>query len=193
MIDDLAVAIVAGGTGRRMGGVHKALIEVDGVAIIERQLAVLRQIASDIVVAANDSEPFAGLGVPVIPDRAEGAGPIAGILAALMWSPAGRVLCVACDMPFLDPGVLRLIASRASADVDIAAPRIDSRPQPLCAVYSRRCAPVVSRRLGEVKLRVSDLLTESGVRVAWIDDAEIRTIDPRLSCFINVNTPADLP
>lgn len=193
MIADLAAAIVAGGASRRMGGINKALIEVEGAPIIERQLAVLRTLTDDVAICGGDAAALSELGVPVVPDPVPDAGPIAGILAALDWSPARRVLCVACDMPFLDARVLRVLVDRATDDVDVVAARVDSKPQPLCAVYSRNCAPTVRQRIEGVKLRASDLLTDAGLRVHWIEAAEIRTLDPNERCFRNVNTPADLP
>jgi molybdopterin-guanine dinucleotide biosynthesis protein A len=60
-------------------------------------------------------------------------------------------------------------------------------------VYSRECAATVQERVDQVKLRATDLLTDPGLRVRWIDGEEIRTVDASLRCFVNVNTPADLP
>ena len=42
-------------------------------------------------------------------------------------------------------------------------------------------------------MRARDLLADDELNVAWIDESEIRTIDPALRCFVNVNTPNDLP
>jgi molybdopterin-guanine dinucleotide biosynthesis protein A len=67
---NVAAAILAGGGGTRMGeGVVKALLSVGGQRIIDRQLAALRPLFAEVVIAANDPEPWAGLGVRVVPDR----------------------------------------------------------------------------------------------------------------------------
>jgi len=67
---NVAAAILAGGSGSRMGaGVVKGLLPVGGQRIIDRQLAVLRPLFSEVLIAANDPEPWADLGLRVVPDR----------------------------------------------------------------------------------------------------------------------------
>ena len=73
-------AIVAGGAGRRLGGVCKPLLRVGGVRIVDRQLQALGAVFDRVVVVAPDSAPFADVGVAVVRDRvALGSGPLAGI------------------------------------------------------------------------------------------------------------------
>ena len=68
---NVAAAIFAGGGGTRMGeGVVKALLTVGGERIIDRQLAVLRPLFAEILIAANDPAPWASLGMRVVADRA---------------------------------------------------------------------------------------------------------------------------
>src|SRR5262249_51342017 len=67
---NVAAAILAGGGGTRMGeGVVKGLLSVGGERIIDRQLAVLRPLFAEVVIAANDPEPWVDLGLRVVPDR----------------------------------------------------------------------------------------------------------------------------
>ena len=75
--------VLAGGLARRMGGGDKALIDIDGVTILERVLARLRPQCAGFVLNANgDPRRFASFGLPVIPDDVpDFAGPLAGILA----------------------------------------------------------------------------------------------------------------
>jgi molybdopterin-guanine dinucleotide biosynthesis protein A len=58
-------------------------------------------------------------------------------------------------------------------------------PEPLLCVLHRRVLPVLERRLAAGRFKASGLLTDEGLRVAWIDDA-----DPR--ALRNVNSPGDL-
>ena len=80
--------VLAGGLARRMGGGDKALIEIGGVAILDRVLARLRPACAGIVLNANgDPARFARFGLPVVPDSVpDFAGPLAGILAGLDWA-----------------------------------------------------------------------------------------------------------
>jgi molybdopterin-guanine dinucleotide biosynthesis protein A len=187
----VAAAIVAGGRARRFGGVVKPLLVVEGRRIIDRQLDVLLALFERVVIVANDATPFAGLGLPVIPDRAgPGRGPLAGIDAALAWLPpeADSVVCVAGDMPFLVPAILR--ALRDAPPAAAVVPRPAGKVEPLCARYHRALAPVIAAALSAGELAVHALLARPGV--AFLDDGALRPLDPTLRSFANVNSPADL-
>jgi len=166
-------AILAGGRGRRMGGVNKALLEVEGRRIIDRQLDVLVPLFDEVllVVAAPD-----GWNVPrarLVVDRRPGLGPLAGLEAALQ---EGDVFAVACDMPFLDDQIIRQICALSGTVV----PRVEGRPQPLHARYAAGALAAVSRRLEAGALRMLDLLA----------DLEVTYLDlPPQRGFTNLNFP----
>ena len=103
----VAAAIVAGGPARRLGGIAKPFIEIDGRTVAERQLALLRSAFPRVLVVANDPAPWAELAVEVVGDRVLGGGPLAGIDAALTGAEGSdAVVCVAGDLPFLTPAML---------------------------------------------------------------------------------------
>jgi molybdopterin-guanine dinucleotide biosynthesis protein A len=152
---------------------------------------VLRPRFADIAIVAGDAAPFASTGLPVVPDPVAGGGPLAGIAAALAWSPRERVFVVACDMPHLDGRVIdRLCAAAAAADVAAAAPVVVGRPEPLHAVYARRCLAVAERRLAAGQLKAADLLADVGFTP--VAEAELRAIDAGLRFLTNVNRPEDV-
>lgn len=157
-----------------MGGVNKALIEVEGRRILDRQLEVLLPLFDEVLLvvagAAGWNEPRAR----VIVDRRPGMGPLAGLEAALA---EGDVFAVACDMPYLDADVVRQIAAGPGTIV----PRVEGVPQPLHARYSADTLPVVSRRLDEGGLRMMDLL--EALDVTYVD------FPPRRA-FTNLNYPS---
>lgn len=62
--------------------------------------------------------------------------------------------------------------------------------QPLCALYSRRCAAVAEELLAQGEVKVDRLYAR--VRVKPIDYCHFEAVDPQLVSFFNVNTPADL-
>jgi molybdopterin-guanine dinucleotide biosynthesis protein A len=189
---EVAAAIIAGGKGVRFGGRVKALLEVGGRTILARQLAVLRPLCGEVVVNANDPAPFAGCGARVVADELAGEGPLSGLGAALAAVRAPWLLIVASDMPYLEPRLLELLIARASDDVDVVMPTVGGYPEPLCAMYSQRCAPVIAARLAAAHYRASALVTEGELRVAWVDEDELRAVDPDLRTFVNVNAPTDL-
>src|SRR5918999_2460662 len=94
----LAAAIPAGGRATRLGGANKAALLLGGTRIIDRQLAALRQVADVVFIVATDAAPHADLGVPIMPDIVQNAGPLGGIYTAIVNSPCERTLVVGCDM-----------------------------------------------------------------------------------------------
>ena len=172
----MKAAILAGGRGRRMGGAKKALIEIDGRRIVDRQLDVLAPLFDEVLLVVADP---AGWEVPrarVVVDRAPLEGPLAGLEAAL--EEAGDLFVVACDLPFLDG---ELIARICAVDSQAVVLRVNGRPQPLHARYAASVLPFVDARLQRGARRMLELLDD--LQVAWIDSA---------TPLLNVNTPDDL-
>lgn len=188
----VVAAILAGGDGKRLGGATKALIEVGGRRIVDRQLAVLSGVFVRVMVVAADRQAFADLEVEVVADRVpRGAGPLAGLDAALagLAPDEDAVFCVAADMPFLQTPLLAFMRDHRP-DVDALAVRTAAGAEPLFARYRRGVGSVVERRLREGRLKMADLLDVLGA--AYLDEPELRRFDPDLLSLRNVNTPDDL-
>jgi molybdopterin-guanine dinucleotide biosynthesis protein A len=206
---DVAAAIIAGGEARRLGGRVKALIEIEGRSVLDRQLDVLAPRCAAIAISSNDAAPFRDRSLPVIPDRQPGLGPLAGIAATLAWCPAPYLLVVAGDMPYIHPGIVDLLLAHRT-EADAVVPFVAGLPEPLFAVYARTCLPVVEQRLAAGRRKVAGLIVPDrfgddrlgdgsgpvlapGLSVARVDEPALRAVDPRLRCFTNVNSAADLP
>ncbi len=185
----LTAAIIAGGRARRLGGRSKSDLVIDGTRIIQRQLSVLGQVAEHILIVTNDLHRFRSSGLRVCADLIPDAGPLGGVYTALRRAPTSRTLVVASDLPFLHGPLLRHLHHRLG-HADAVVPRDGARPQPLCAVYDRRCAERLRARLDRGALGVTDALDE--LDVVTLDTAEVGAFeDPRL-VFCNVNAPDDL-
>jgi molybdopterin-guanine dinucleotide biosynthesis protein A len=187
--------ILAGGRSTRMG-TNKALLRLSpgGHAVIERLVSQLGEagLAPDLLIT-NTPHEYAFLGLPMVPDDVPGAGPLGGILTALNHSPYERVLVVACDMPMLNPMLLRYMVS-LPGDYDALIPcRTDlsgrMRLETLHAIYSRRCIGPISERIRAGELKVATVVED--IRVRYLDEEEMRRYDPGLQSFRNVNTPED--
>lgn len=139
----LAAAILTGGRASRLGGVRKATLTVGGVSIIERQLAVLNQVAAPVFLVTSALAP-GDAALEVVRDEFPNHGALGGIYTAIVSSPHERTLVVACDMPFLS---LALVEHMASLDADLVIPRTVRGYEPLCAVYSRACTESIRERL----------------------------------------------
>jgi molybdopterin-guanine dinucleotide biosynthesis protein A len=185
-----AAAIIAGGAATRLGGLPKSTLVVEGRSIAERLLEDLRAAFPRVLVVANDAAPWEGLGVEVVPDVHRGAGPLAGVHAALVATAAhAGVVCVAGDMPFVAPALLALLRDHAP-DADAVVPRVAGRAEPLLARWGHACLPVVDAQLAAGERAVHAIFEL--VHTAWIDEPALRAVDPVLRSFTNVNTPEDL-
>ncbi len=183
-----AAAIIAGGRGRRLGGLDKSPLVIGGRQIIERQLAVLGQVAPHVLVVTDDHHRFRASGLRVCDDILPGAGPLGGLHTALTRSPGRRILVVAGDMPFLSGAFLRHLTVRAP-HADAVVPRNAAGLQPLCAVYDRGCAEAIRARIDRGQYRLVDLV--GSLRVTEVGPDEVAAFDPDGMLLFNVNTPAD--
>jgi molybdopterin-guanine dinucleotide biosynthesis protein A len=144
----LGAVVLAGGTGRRMGGVDKASVEVGGVSLLERALTATMAIGEVVVVG-----PRVATSRPVtwtVEDPPQG-GPAAGLLAALdaFAVPPELVAVLAVDMPHLHAATLARLVWAVEADPQVeGAVLVDAtgRRQTLAAVY--RSAALAAARAG---------------------------------------------
>jgi molybdopterin-guanine dinucleotide biosynthesis protein A len=187
MLDDTKNAgwILVGGRSTRMGR-DKAFLEVDGRALVLRVAETIAPFCGTVTLLGEPAV-YGVLGLPVIPDQFPGAGPLAGIEAALRCTTADRNLIVACDMPSLDPSVL---AALFAADGDCAVPEYeDGRLEPLCAVYHRRFHAAVLEALQSGVRAVKDVLRGEQSK-AHVAVRLVRVSSP--AAFANLNTPEDV-
>ena len=185
----LSAAILAGGLARRMGGADKSALRISGERIIDRQLSTLQTLTESIVIVGGAAGRFEQLGVRLVPDAIPGSGAIGGIYSAVIASERPWTAVVACDLPFLSALVLRALAARRSASVDAVIPRSRDGLQPLCAMYSARCADALRARIERGLLKASEIVED--VRVEELGPDEIAAYDPDGLMFVNVNTPHD--
>lgn len=185
-------AILAGGKGRRMGA-DKIALPLGGQPLIERVWRTLHPLAERVVVVGGPArlEPW---GVPTVGDRYPGADSLGGLTTALCHARdvAGMdawVLCVAGDMPFLQPGLLRRLAG-LRGNFDAVVPRTTLGFEPLCACYRATCVRVFEEQIEGGNLRIYDAFRR--LNVLEVGEAVLREEDERLLSFLNVNRPADL-
>ena len=125
-----------------------------------------------------------------VPDVRRDCGSVGGIYTAVASGP-GPVLCVAWDMPFVTPELLRALVE-GSAGSDAFLPESDGRRgvEPLCAVYGPACGPAIERQLARDDLRAIGF--HADVNVGTLPLERVRVFGDPDVLFFNVNTPADL-
>ena len=175
----------------RFGGQDKGALVVSGRTILERQIAELSQLTSDVLLVGGEVPSVQSPGFRHVADIVPGCGPLGGLHAALSAARAPVLAVVACDMPFVSASLLRYLLSLANGPdrPDIVVPRTEGGYHPLCAVYTRACLEPIARRLAGTRLRVDGLFEDMRVRVV-MPDAVARFGDPdRL--LANLNTPLE--
>ena len=181
--------VLAGGAGRRIGA-DKAVLEFGGRTLLEITVERLLEITDDVVVACGRGRRagWPELSVPLVVDGVDNRGPLAGLAAGLNAISHEAAVVVACDMPFLNPALLKHIADRLDTH-DALVPEVGGREHPLHGAYSKRCLPAVEVLLARGG-SMRDLLDAVGTSV--MPEDEVRAIDPEaLSCF-NINHAEDL-
>lgn len=186
-IHDVALAIQCGGESRRMKG-DKALLPFLDVTLLEWVRDVATPVFTHVFVVARDAEAFGHFGLPVVTDALASRGAAVGVYTAITASPVERVLCLACDMPFVTPAVLRAL-SAGSRRHEVFVPKHGPYMQPLCAVYARSAGPAYRRFIDEGGFRVDEMYRSLDTGFLDMDDGRFGDPD---EVFMNVNTPDDL-
>jgi molybdenum cofactor guanylyltransferase len=181
-----AAAILAGGAARRLGGRQKALLDVGGRPILDRQLDVLRELADQVFIIGAEAAAWADRGLTAVADEIPGCGALGGIYTAIVRSPRERTIVVGCDMPYLSAALLRHMIDM---DADVVIPRSRRGLEPLCAIYARACAGAIRQRLDRGELEAAAM--PEGVSVKEIAAAALDAFGPDDLLFANVNTPHD--
>ena len=132
-------------------GQDKALLSWDSQYLVEKIAATVAA-ATGTVTLVGRPERYGHLNIPCIPDSRDGQGPLAGIEAALQSGQAEWNLIVSCDMPDISSAVLSFLLEKAreTSASCVAAEDATGQIHPLCAVYHRRCLPIIRRSLESV-------------------------------------------
>ncbi|HUT28618.1 MAG TPA: NTP transferase domain-containing protein [Sedimentisphaerales bacterium] len=160
---DATAIIMAGGDSTRMGQ-DKSMLPVNGRPMIKYICDRLTPHFDQIIVSAGDPSMYAFLGVPVVPDRIAGRGPLMGIASVLAASASDVNFVIACDIPEFDVGLVRRMLRRRR-DHDAVVPRTGgSQYEPLFAVYKKSVLGAMEQALSSGKTRVMDGLSACDVK-----------------------------
>lgn len=181
-------------------GQDKAWLDLNGMPLVEHIARRVLPLADEIILSASDPAPFlpliTRLSVParITADVFPAAGPLAGLHAGLRAAQHNLVFAVATDMPLIDRDLVRaMVALCGEADALIPRLRIpgmdEPQPEPLHALYRKTCLPAIETVLSRGRRSMISFLPD--VTVRYLDEDELRAVDPELRSFRNVNTPED--
>jgi len=175
--------ILAGGKSSRMR-FNKAFAEISGRPVIHIILDKFASLFQEIIIISNDPELYTCLGVPVYTDIYPRMGPVAGIHSALYHCSHDSAFVMGCDVPFMSMELVRMMISRLDG-YDSVVPRLDNQLQPLTAVYSRRCLPVLTSCLETNRVKLIRIFEE--LNVLEISRNDIEKFGVAEEMFLNVN------
>jgi molybdenum cofactor guanylyltransferase len=186
-----SIVIQAGGESRRMGK-DKALLPFLGQPLILRIIKRVAPLADDLFITTNKPENYRFLDVPLVQDLLPGKGALGGLYTALSAAKSSLVGVVACDMPFVNPEILKygkhmLERERFAAVI----PESETGLEPFHAIYRREtCLAVIEKALESNKFRVDSWFADANIY--FLTPREIRRFDPDQLAFININTAEEL-
>ena len=176
--------VLAGGQGRRMGGVDKGLQPLGGKTLIEHVIARFAPQVDEILINANRNlESYAKFGYPVVPDVTGGfAGPLAGLQAGLHAAKHALVVTAPCDSPFLPPDLVSRLRGAMGAN-DLAVAKTGTQAHPVFAMVRR-----------DILGHLTAYLAGGGRKIdAWYATLKVVEVpfDDELA-FSNINTREEL-
>ncbi len=185
--DPVTGVVLAGGLGRRMGGVDKGLRELHGKPMVAAVITRFAPQVDELLINANqNADVYAQFGYRVIPDVIGGfAGPLAGLHAALAAATHALVATAPCDSPFLPLDVVaRLHAAMKTNDAQLTVAKTGEQPHPVFCLCRRDVLPHLEQFLAAGGRKIDAwYATLKVVEVAFDDVAD---------AFSNINSPQEL-
>lgn len=179
--------ILAGGLARRMNNQDKGLVNYKGRPMVSYAIEAFSGVTDQIIINANRNiDQYRQFGLPVITDQNDSfEGPLAGILAAMIYADTGVLLVVPCDSPLIKAEHLRkLLSTCAENHADVAV-----------AFDGERLHPVFLAIKTSLKSSLQNYLASGQRKVeAWLEQQKMVKADfhNEAEIFTNINTLTEL-
>lgn len=190
MTDPCTGVILAGGQNKRFGGQNKAFIKIGGKRIVDRILEVYSELFDQVVLVTNDPAAYIDVDALIVSDHYSQRSSLNGLHAGLFAAAHEYAFFTACDTPFVQGALIRLVLDRIERKADIVIPSTTAGYEPMFAVYRKTCLPAMVWQLEHNLLKIKGLFRK--VRVKTVAEADLIEVDPELISFFNINTPEDL-
>ena len=186
MIEKITGILLAGGQGRRMGGVDKGLQLLRGKPMAQHVIERFAPQVDELLINANQNiEQYQSLGYSVIPDTIGGfAGPLAGLHRGLSEAVHPLVVTAPCDSPFLPLDLVAQLKSALDAQqAELAVAKTGDQPHPVFSLCKKSVLPGLTAFLESGGRKID--LWYSQLKVAEVQFADE-------SAFRNINTLEEL-
>jgi len=171
-----------------MNGQDKAQLVIETRALIEHKVERLQKWFAEVLIVCGCGRGYDCPGAKIVFDEQKGYGPLMGLYSGLKAGSYERALVTACDMPFDNYQLARLLM-KAAPESDIVVPVINGYREPMLAVYHKNVLSAIKLSLDAGQRKMVSFYERLNVRE--IAEEEIKTVDPELLSFLNVNTPVD--
>jgi len=177
--------VLAGGLGRRMGGVDKGLQPFRGKPMAQWVIERLAPQVEELIVNANQNPgEYARFGYRIVPDELGGfAGPLAGLHAGMKAADHDFVVTVPCDSPFLPLDLVARLRRSLGAN-QLAVAKTGTQPHPVFSLVARSVLP-----------HLEAFLSSGGRKIdAWYATLKVVEVsfDHEADAFRNINTLQEL-
>ena len=179
--------VLAGGLGRRMGGVDKGLRELRGRPLAAWVIERFAPQVDEVLINANqNADAYGRFGYRVIADAIGGhAGPLAGLHAGLTAARHPLVATAPCDSPFLPLDlVARLYTALHAHKAQLAVAKTGTQPHPVFCLCRR-----------DVLAHLEQFLAGGGRKIdAWYASLAVVEVafDDNPDAFSNINSLQEL-
>lgn len=183
--------ILAGGESSRFGSNKALALWNGGEKLVERVCSLMSSLFARNLVLVKDPARFSFLQSPgfgVVGDLFPEAHSLGGLCSGLHHAPTDMVFVCGCDMPHLQPGLVRAMWE-ARTGYDAVVPVWQGRLQPMCGFYSKSCLGVLRIMARENRLKIQELF--GIVRTRFFQEREVRAFDAQGLSFCDVDTPED--
>jgi molybdopterin-guanine dinucleotide biosynthesis protein A len=186
---DITGVLLAGGRSSRFGS-NKALALWRGKFLIQHARETLFSVFPDCLLVTNSPEQYVFLNMPMIKDRYQDMGPLAGIHAALHHSGKPWIFVIGCDMPAVTPELITFLCGLAKEEFEAVIPWPKTGAEPLCGLYHKTALAKIELQLKNKKGQITELLQKLCVRK--VKEEEFQIITGGSQAFFNVNRGQDL-
>lgn len=177
--------VLMGGKSSRMDGNPKAYLKYQEVCFYQRSAQAMEG-SVPVYLSVSRSSRVPETEYPILYDRYENIGPMGGIISALELLDTEALLVFPCDMPLITGSLASALLDRWKEEGLPVAVKMEKRCNPLAAVYTQACLPVLKKMMEEKNYRIS----------GWMDRMDFQILDlmevgADMECLANINTMED--
>jgi molybdopterin-guanine dinucleotide biosynthesis protein A len=175
--------ILAGGKSSRMK-FNKAFAQIAGKSVISIIVDKFASFFDETIIISNDPQLYYDLGPVVHTDIYPHMGPVSGIHSGLFHASHDQAFILGCDVPFMNMELVKYMINLLD-DYDCVVPEIDTYLQPLSAVYTKKCLPVLTNCLKNDKVKLIRIFEE--LETLILNRNELKKFGVVEELFLNVN------